>query len=296
MNIYKQISANKRKTYLIMAVFIAFIAFVSYVFGEANGYGLSYAGMALIISGILSFGSYYWSDKIILTLSGARPADKQRDFNFFTVAENMAIAGGIPKPKLYVIEDTAPNAFATGRDPEHAVVVATTGILQKLERAELEGVIAHEMSHIKNYDIRLMGIVAILVGSIALLADIFMRSMWLGGKRKNNRSGGGIIVLVGIALAIVSPIIAMLIQLAISRKREYLADASGALLTRNPNALASALEKISQDKEVLEAANNATAHLYITNPFKNKEFKSWFASFFNTHPPIEERVKILRGM
>ena len=210
----------------------------------------------------------------------------------------MAIAGGIPKPKLYVIDDTAPNAFATGRDPSHAVVCATTGLLDKLDRRELEGVIAHELSHVKNYDTRLMSIVAILVGSIAFLADWFMRSLWWGrGRDREDRgSSSSIFLILGIVLAILSPIIATIIQLAISRRREFLADASGALLTRNPDGLARALEKISGDKEVLEAATNATAHLYIVNPFKGKNFGAWFAGLFDTHPPLAERIKILRSM
>ncbi|MBI3443396.1 M48 family metallopeptidase [Candidatus Woesebacteria bacterium] len=268
---------------------------MAYVFGQANGSGLSFAGVALIISGLISLGSYYFSDSIVLSLSGARLADAKKDFDFFTVAENLSIATGLPRPKLYVIDDSAPNAFATGRDPQHAVVCATTGILEKLDRAELEGVIAHELSHIKNYDIRLMGIISVLVGTVALLADMFMRSLWYRGDRDRERSSG-IFVIIGIILALISPLIATIIQLAVSRRREYLADASGALITRNPSALARALEKISKDREVLEAASNATAHLYIVNPFKGKDFGAWFAGLFNTHPPIEERIKILRSM
>lgn len=278
-----------------MGIFISFVALLGYIYGEASGYGLSYAGIALIISGLISFGSYFYSDKIILSMSGARPADPQRDFDFYSVAENLSIAAGIPKPRLYVIEDTALNAFATGRDPEHAVVCATTGILARLDRAELEGVIAHELSHVKNYDIRLMSIVTVLVGTVAYLSDMFMRSLWWGGG-KRDRDKGGVFVLLGVFFAILSPIMATLIQLALSRRREFLADASGVMLTRNPEGLARALEKISGDHEVLEAATNATAHLYIANPFKDKEYKAWFANLFNTHPPIEERIKILRSV
>ncbi|MBL7159112.1 M48 family metallopeptidase [Candidatus Microgenomates bacterium] len=295
MSIYSQIAGNKRKTLLITAIFIAFISFAAYVFGQAQGEGFSYLGTALIISGFLSLGSYYFGDKIILKISGARPAGEKRDFNFFTVAENLCIGAGLPRPKLYVIEDSAPNAFAAGRDPDHAIICATTGLLNKLERSELEGVIAHELSHIKNYDIRLMAIVAVLVGTTAYLADIFNRSLWWGGKKKKGEKGQ-VFVLIGVVLAILSPLIAKLIQLSISRQREFLADASAGLLTRNPDALADALEKISQDREVLEAANNATAHLYIINPFKGKEFGAWFAGLFNTHPPVKERIKILRRM
>lgn len=269
--------------------------------GNALGYGNSWMFGAVLFSVISTFVSYYWGDSIVLSMSGARPADRKRDFDFYTVTENLCIAAGLPKPKLYVIEDTAMNAFATGRDPEHAVVCATTGIIDRLERRELEGVIAHELSHVKNYDIRLMAVVAVLAGTIAFLADMFMRSLWWGGGRRsrdNDRSGDlqGVLMIVGIVLAIVSPIIATMIQFAISRKREYLADASGALLTRYPEGLARALEKLKGDKEVLEAATNATAHLFITNPFKDKSFGAWFSGLFDTHPPIEERIKALRAM
>lgn len=300
MSIHGQIQSNIFKSYVFMAGFVTFVVFVAYVMGNALGYGNSWMFIAVIFSVISSFVSYYFGDSLVLAMSGARPADRKRDFDFFTVAENMSIAAGIPKPRLYVIEDTAMNAFATGRDPHHAVVCATTGILQRLERRELEGVIAHELSHIKNYDTRLMAVVAVLAGTVAFLADMFMRNLWWGGsanrRSDNDRGTGQILMIVGIVLAILSPIIATLIQLAISRRREYLADASGANLTRYPEGLARALEKLSGDREVLEAATNATAHLYITNPFKGKNFGAWFANAFNTHPPIKERVKILRSM
>jgi len=282
-----------------MAGFITFVILIGYVLGNALGYGNSWMFLAVVISVISSFVSYYWGDKLVLAMSGARPADRKRDFDFFTVAENLALAAGIPKPKLYVIDDTAMNAFATGRDPAHAVVCATSGLLSRLERRELEGVIAHELSHVKNFDTRLMAVVAVLVGTIAFLADMFMRSLWWGGGRRSrdrDSNLGGILMLVGIILAILSPIIATLIQLAISRKREYLADASGADLTRYPEGLARALEKLAGDREVLEAASNATAHLYITNPFKGKEFGAWFSGLFDTHPAIAERIKILRSI
>lgn len=301
MNIYSQISSNKTKTWLIMGLFIVFVTTLVYIYGKASGYGLSYAGIALIISGLMTLGSYYYSGKLILTMSNAKQIQKKDYPEFFRIVENLCIATGSPMPKLYVIDDSAPNAFATGRDPKHAVVCATTGILDKLNKAELEGVLAHELSHIRNYDIRLMAIVSILVGIVALLADIFMRNLWLGSSRRdrdNEGRGGvqGIFLVVGIVLAILSPIIATFIQLAISRRREFLADASGALLTRYPEGLASALEKISKDREPLEVANNATAHLYIVNPFKGKNIGNWFAGLFNTHPPVEERIKILRSM
>lgn len=296
LSIQSQIDSNKTKTILLMVLFVGFIALLAFIIGKATGSGLSYVGIALIISGLMSLGSYYWGDKLVLAMSGARPADRTRDFDFYTVAENLSIAAGIPKPKLYVIDDTAPNAFATGRDPNHAVIAATTGILSKLDRSELEGVIAHELSHVKNYDTRLLAVVSILVGTIAFISDIFLRTLWWGGERKSRNSDNQIFLIIGVALAIISPLIASLIHLSVSRKREFLADASGAMLTRYPEGLARALEKISKDREVLEVANNATAHLYIINPFKGKNFGAWFSRLFDTHPPIEERVKILRSM
>lgn len=297
MSISSHIRDNIARTYLLMALFTAMVVVLAYVLGSALGYGTDFMWIAVTLSVVSSFISYWWGDSLVLSMSHARPADRKRDFDFFTVAENMAIAAGMPTPKLYVIDDTAMNAFATGRDPQHAVVVATTGLLSRLERRELEGVIAHELSHIKNFDTRLMAVVAVLVGTIVYLSDLFMRSMWWGGRRRSRNSDGGqIMLLVGIVLAILTPVLATLMQLAVSRRREFLADASGANLTRYPEGLARALEKLSGDKEVLEAATNATAHLYITNPFKGKQFHAWFANMFNTHPPIAERVKRLRGM
>lgn len=298
-SITSQIRTNVTKTYLFMAGFVALVVIAAYVMGNALGYGNSWMVLAVAISALSSFVSYWWGDKMVLAMSGARPADRKRDFDFFTVSENLAIAAGLPKPKLYVIDDTAMNAFATGRDPQHAVVCATTGLLTRLERRELEGVIAHELSHIKNFDTRLMAVVAVLVGTIAFLADMFMRSLWWGGGRRSrddDNNLGGLLLIIGIILAILSPIIATLIQLAVSRKREYLADASGVYLTRYPEGLASALAKLGKDKEVLEAATNATAHLYITNPFKGKQFGAWFAGLFDTHPPLAARIKVLRAM
>ncbi len=298
MTIYNQVSSNKTKTWIIIFLFVLFVSTLAYVFGKATGGGLSFVGFALIFSGLMSFASYYYSDKMILGISGAKQIQKKDNPALFRIVENLSIGDGLPMPKIYIIDDSAPNAFATGRDPNHAVVCVTTGILEKLNKVELEGVIAHELSHVKNFDIRLMAVVTILVGVVTLLADFFMRSMWYGGSRDDDNRGNSqvIFIVIGIVFAILSPLIATLIQLAVSRKREFLADASGALLTRYPEGLASALEKISKDKEPLEAANNATAHLYIVNPFKGKDAKSWFAGLFNTHPPIEERIKILREM
>lgn len=298
MTLYSQINNNKWRTWLIIVLFIAFISTLVFIFGKATGgneSGLSFAGIALIISGLISFGSYYFSDKMILGMSNAKEIQKKDHPQLFNIVENLCLGDGLPKPRIYIIDDSAPNAFATGRDPKHAVVCVTTGLLSKLNKGELEGVIAHELSHVKNYDIRLMAIVTILVGMVALLADFFLRSLWFRDDRES-RGNNQLFLIIGIVLAILSPIIATLIQLAVSRRREFLADASGSLLTRYPEGLASALEKISGDKEPLEVANNATAHLYIANPFKDKDGKNWLAGLFNTHPPIEERIKILRSM
>ncbi len=297
-NYYELVDANKFKSNLVIAGFIAFITLSAYFIGYALGYGLDVVGFALIISGVISFSSYYYSDRIILSLSSAKPANRKEYFNFYTVTENLSHVAHIPMPSLYVIDDTAMNAFATGRDPKHAVLVATTGILAKLNRTELEGVIGHELSHIKNYDIRLMGIVTVLIGIITLLADYLLRFSLFGRRRDrdDNNQFQAVFLLVGFVLALLSPLIAQLIQLAISRRREFLADASSAQLTKYPEGLARALEKLSADREPLEAANKATAHLYITNPLKNHhDAVGWFAGLFNTHPPIVERIKALRS-
>ncbi|OGG19886.1 zinc metalloprotease HtpX [Candidatus Gottesmanbacteria bacterium RIFCSPHIGHO2_01_FULL_47_48] len=298
MTIYSQIDSNKRKTWLIMALFVVFITTIAYVFGKASGYGLSYAGIALIISGIMSFVSYYFSDSIIMAISGAKQISEKEDRELFHLVQNLSIASGLPMPKVYKINDPSPNAFATGRDPKHAAVAVTQGLEDKLDKTELEGVIAHELSHIKDYDTRLMAVVTILVGLVALLADWFMRSLWWGrgGRDSRNSRSEGIFLVLGIVLAILSPIIATLIQLAISRRREFLADAAGAYITRFPEGLARALEKISSDRRPAGFANNATAHLFIVNPFKGKNLGSWFSGLFDTHPPIEERIRLLRQM
>ena len=306
INLYEAQAANRRKSALIMALFILFVTVSVYVISQAMGVyfgyepgGLGVAGLALIISGLITFVSYYASDKIVLSISGARPADRKRDFDFYTVVENLSLAAGIPKPKLYVIEDSAPNAFATGRDPKHAVVCATSGLLNKLTRTELEGVVAHELSHVKNYDTRLMSIVAVLVGMVALLADIFLRTSFRGGRSDRRGSQAAtIFLLLGIIFAILSPIISRLIQLAVSRRREFFADSSSVAITRQPSGLISALKKIAADHEPLEAANKATAHLYIVNPFKEKGHGAvdWFAGLFNTHPPVSERIAALTKM
>lgn len=307
-NIYEVQQSNKLKSGVITSLFFLFsvvaIYFISSAFGIYNGYetgGLGYVGIALIFSGVSTFISYYYSDKIVLGISGARVANSKEDKLFTSVAENLCIGAGLPKPKLYVIEDSAPNAFATGRDPEHAAVCVTTGLLEKLNRTELEGVIAHELSHIKNYDIRLMSIVSVMVGLIALLGDWFFRARFYGGGKSRDRDDnqlGAIIMVIGIIFAILSPIIAQLIQLAISRRREFMADAGSVSITRQPQGLIQALQKISLDTEPLEAANKATAHLYIVSPFKMgiRGNVGRFANLFNTHPPIAERISTLQKM
>ena len=303
MTIYNNIGSNKRKTWLLMIFFVLFFFGVSYVLGKSLGYGMSLAGVMLIISGLMSFASYYYSDKIVLSISGAKEVDKKSNREFHDIVENLSIASGLPMPRTYVIQDPAPNAFATGRDPKHAAIAATTGILEKLSRSELEGVIGHELSHVKNYDTRLMGVVSILAGSLAILADFFLRSLWWGGMGNDDddrgRNGNGIFIILGLIAAILAPIAATLIQLAISRRREFLADADGALLTRYPEGLARALEKIADDRNILKTASNATAHLYIENPFKTdtgRKTRTFLAGLFSTHPPIEERIKIPRSM
>jgi len=296
MTFYEQIDQNKRNTLLIISIFFVLIGAVACVFGQASDAGFAYIIPAFVFSLFSSFGSYFFGDKIILALSGARPADKNRDFNFFTVTENLALGSGMPMPKLYVIPDSAPNAFATGRDPNHAIICTTTGLLGKLDRTELEAVVAHELSHIRNYDIRLMMIVSVLVGMVVLLADLFNRRMFWGGRRSSkSRDRSGIFVILGLILAIFAPIFAKLIKLALSRQREYLADASAVSLTKQPNGLISALEKISADPEPLEAANRATAHLYIVNPFKGNLSRA-VSTAFSTHPPIADRISRLKEL
>lgn len=297
---YKEVDANKRNTILLISFFIIFIIglgwALSYIFD--NQFILV---VAVVIAVTQSWVSYFYSDKIVLSMSHAKgPIAKKDSPELYRLVENLCITAGLPMPKIYVISDSAPNAFATGRNPDHAVVCFTTGILDKLEKVELEGVVAHELSHVGNYDILLQTVIVTLVGVIVLISDFSLRTMFF--RRRSDNEGGGILLLIGLLLLILSPIFASLMQLAISRKREYLADASGALLTRYPEGLARALEKISSDREPLEAANRATAHLYIVNPVKRqavreeKSGNSLFANLFSTHPPIKDRVKRLREM
>ena len=297
---YQAIGKNKTESWVLIFLFLIIITALGFVFAQAYN-NPQILIVAVIFSTVSALISYYFADSITLALSKAQEVSHEANPQLYNIVENLCIAAGLPTPRVYIIQDSAPNAFATGRDPKHAVICFTTGILQKLDRAELEGVTAHELSHVGNYDIRVMTLVVVLVGTITLLADWFLRfSFFSRGSRDREGNQLRLIFMVaGIFLALLSPIIAMLIQLAVSRQREYLADASGALLTRYPEGLARALEKISADQEPLEAANKATAHLYIVNPLKEHQGQSsvgWFAKLFNTHPPIEDRVKRLRSM
>jgi heat shock protein HtpX len=303
LNIYTQIDSNKRKSLFFILGFILLLVLLGWVIGLALDEPYLFPAIAFVIASVSAVSSYYFSDKMVLAISGAKEIKKSDNQELYNIVDNLCIGAGLPLPKIYEIDDTAPNAFATGRDPKHAVVAVTKGLLQKLDKPELEGVIAHELSHIGNYDIRLMTIVAILAGTIVLMSDLFLRwTWWGGGRRRRGGKGGGqiqlIVFLAAIALAILSPIIAQIIKLSISRKREYLADADGALITRYPEGLARALEKLTADTEPLEAANKATAHMYIINPLKEHEGTSrgWFSKMFMTHPPMEERVAALRAM
>jgi len=300
--LYTQVDSNKRKTWLLLSVFFMAIILIGYIFSYALD-DSSILYFAIILSVVMSFASYWWSDKLVLAMSLAQEIDHDANRELYHIVENLCITAGLPTPKIYLIHDTAPNAFATGRNPQHAVIAVTAGLLQKMNKTELEGVIAHELSHVGNRDILLATLVTVLVGMIVLLADWFRRwTFWGGGRRRGNDREGGqlqlLIFILALILSILAPLFAYLMQFAISRKREFLADADGALLTRYPEGLASALEKIAADQEPLEVANRATAHLYIASPFKEDEAGkiSFWTKLFMTHPPIEERIKILREM
>jgi heat shock protein HtpX len=296
---WEQITSNRVRSGLMVGFFVIFVIFLGWIFGETTVWGHYAPILAAVIAGVGAFAGWYKSDKIVLAISKARKVEKSEYPHLYHTIEGLAIAAGIPTPAMYVIDDSAPNAFATGRDPQHAAIAVTTGLLEKLNRTELEGVIGHEMSHIADYDTLLMTITVVLVGSVALISDWMLRTfIWGGGRRRARSSGGGqagmILMLVALVLAILSPIIAQLIRLAISRRREFLADANSARLTRYPEGLASALEKIANDREPLEVANKATAHLYIENPLK--EHAGGMNNLFSTHPPIEQRIAALRAM
>jgi heat shock protein HtpX len=299
---FAQASANRRNSFLLAAFVVAILGLLGFTVGYAivgdPAGGVAATGAALLLGGLIAVGTYFQGDKLVLAVSGARQVDAQAAPQLMNVVQEMAIAANVPMPAVYVIDDSAPNAFATGRDPKHASIAITTGLLEKLDREELQGVIGHELSHVRNFDIRFALIVGVMVGAIAILADFFLRfTFWGGGRRGRDRDGGGaqaIIFFIAIALAILAPIIARFIQLAVSRQREYLADASAVELTRNPYGLERALAKISGDPEVLEVANRGTQHMYFTNPIKKFEERS--SSLFSTHPAIVDRINRLREL
>lgn len=296
-NIYEQIDSNKRRSWLIITLFIAFVSAFGYFFSYLYGYDWTFLVFALLISGVGSWVSYYNSDTIALSMAQAVPVTHKTHPIYTNIVENLASVAQIPKPKTYVIPSRALNAFATGRDPRHGALAVTQGLIDSLNRTELEGVIAHELSHIRNYDTRLMTIVAILVGSIAMILNWSWRLSWhRGGSRDSNKEGNAIIMVIGIIFIILAPIIASLIQLSISRRREFYADASAAHLTRQPSGLIGALKKIASHEAIqLESANTATAHLYIDDPVTTETHGSWITKLFSTHPPIKERIRALEG-
>lgn len=292
MSLYTHQDANKRKTWFLMASFLIFVILIGWLFSYAyNNEFILY--IAVIFAVVMNVVSYWKSDKIALRLTGAKPANRKEHFDLFTTVENLSITAGLPMPRVYIIEDRAPNAFATGRDPEHAVVAVTTGLLDILEKNELEGVIAHELSHIGNRDMLVSTVAVVLVGFVTILSDIFLRMTFFGGGDRDR--GGALVAVLAVVAIILAPIAAGLMHMAISRKREYLADASGALLTRYPEGLANALKKISAYGAPMKKANNTTAHLFISNPFGPGGRKKFFTKIFSTHPPTEERIQALLG-
>ena len=301
---YAQQSANRRNSVILALAVVVLLGILGFAIGYAlTGDPVGAVGttiVALVVGILMSIGSYFAGDKLVLAASGAKPVDETTAPQLMNVVREMTIAANVPMPRVYLIEDTAPNAFATGRDPKHASVAITTGLLEKLDREELQGVIGHELAHVRNLDIRFTLLVGVMVGSIALLADFFLRfTFWGGGRRSRDRDSGGgglqaVLFVVAIVLAVVAPIAARLVQLAVSRQREYLADASSVELTRNPAGLERALAKIATDREVLEVANRATQHLYFTNPIKKFEERS--NSMFATHPAIVDRINRLREL
>ncbi|TSC76807.1 MAG: hypothetical protein G01um101433_654 [Parcubacteria group bacterium Gr01-1014_33] len=300
MTLYTQKSANIRKTWLLMALFFGVVIAIGWVFAQVyHTPGILY--IAVIFSAAMNIISYWFSDKIVLMLHKAQPVELKSNPELYRILENLTIAAGLPMPRFYLINDVSPNAFATGRNPQHAVVCVTSGLLERLDRSELEGVLAHELSHIGNRDMLVSTVAVVLVGFISILSDMFMRSLWFGRMNDDNDRGkaGGILLLIGIVLSILAPIIATLIHLAISRRREFLADNSGVLLTRYPEGLASALKKISSYSQPLRTATNATAHLFLKNPFgadrSDGRKTPWIIKIFSTHPPIEERIAALQN-
>lgn len=297
MNLYTHAEANVRKTWLYLAGFLVLVIGVGWVFSYALG-SPAILWVSVFISIFMSWISYWYSDKIILGISKAKLVEKKDNPELYRIIENLSITAGLPAPRIYIIQDSQPNAFATGRDAAHGVVAVTTGLLAKLERTELEGVLAHELSHIGNKDMLVSAVVVVLVGLIALLSDFFFRMTLFGGmgQRDDRKGGHPLFLLLALVAAIIAPLAAQLVRLAISRKRELLADATGALLTRYPEGLARALEKIAADPNPMRSANDATAHLYIASPFRGKEQRSWLHKLFMTHPPVQERVAALRGL
>jgi heat shock protein HtpX len=289
---YTHQSENVAKTWVFIGFFLVLIIAIGFVFSRVLGDPVILYG-AVILSLVMNIGSYWWSDKIVLSMVHAKPVSREESPELWNIVENLAITAGLPMPKLYIVDDPSPNAFATGRDPKHAAVAVHTGLLQMLNKSELEGVLAHELSHVGNRDILVSTVAVVLAGMISIMADFFLRSMMFGGRDRDSKAGG-IFIIIGIALSLLAPFFAMLLQLAVSRKREYLADASGALLTRYPEGLASALEKISGAGIPSTTSREALATLYIANPEQAK--KSFIAGLFMTHPPVEERIARLRGM
>lgn len=302
-DLYTHKDSNIRKTFLLFTVFLIVVIGIGWIFAHVYQNSLILI-IAVIFASVMSITSYWYSDKIVLRMTKARPVTKENARELYNIVENLSITAGLPVPKIYIIDEPAPNAFATGRNPGHAVVAVTTGLIHRLDRSELEGVIAHELSHIGNRDMLVSTVAIILVGFISILSDLFLRSMVLrsmmGGRRdRRDNQVGGIIMLVGIVLSIVAPIAATLMHLAISRKREFLADASGALLTRYPEGLARALEKISSDPTPLRSATNTTSHLWFDDPFTHGlrgRKPGGMHRLFMTHPPVEDRIKALRGL
>ena len=296
MSLYTQVDSNNRKTWLYLFVFLIFIIGLGWLISYLMQSQLI-LWLAVALSIGLSFFSYWFSDKIVLAISKAKMIEKKDNPELYRLVENLCITAGLPVPKVYIIQEVQPNAFATGRDPKHGVIAVTTGLLEQLDRVELEGVIAHELAHIGNKDILLSTMVVVMVGVIVIITDFFFRMAFWGGGGGGDRGGGQarlIMIVIALALAILAPLLAQMMKMAISRKREFLADATGALLTRHPDGLARALEKISRNATPLKTANDATSHLFIISPFKGKESKSWIHRLFMTHPPIEERIVKLR--